>query len=167
MHPATVVLEYRFWHKRYCFSITLGNILDDVFVPHILVAHLDQFLELHIYLCLSGCSYLVMVRLYLNTDLFHFGYHFTSQVVVSIGRAYREVAAFKARFISEVRLFESRRVPCTFNRIYLIHPGVLILLISNLIENEKLRFRPNIACIGYSGLFQICCTFSRDMSWVT
>ena len=43
MHAGTIIIKYRFRHERNSFPITLGNILDDVLVPHELVSHLQQW----------------------------------------------------------------------------------------------------------------------------
>ena len=53
----------------------------------------------------------MMVLLDHNTDLLHFLDHFGADILLSVGRAYREITAFVRRLISEVRFLETGGVP--------------------------------------------------------
>ena len=111
MHAAAVVLEDRLWHERHGFSMPLCDVLANVLVPHELIRHLEQRLELHVDFALSGGGNLVMVRFDDNADLAHFRDHLASKIVVRVGRAHWEIAAFEARLVTQVRLLDARRVP--------------------------------------------------------
>ena len=107
VHTGTVVLEYRLGHKRRRFAVALGHVLDDVFIPHKLVSLLDQRCVKHIDFGLSAGSDFVMVFLDHNPDLLHFLDHFAADILLGVGRAYREIAAFVRGFVSEVGFFET------------------------------------------------------------
>ena len=91
--------------------MTLGDVLDDVFIPHQLVGLLDQRCVKHIDFGLAAGGDFVMVFLNHDTDLLHFLDHFGADVLLGVGRAYGEISALVRRLVSEVRLFETGGVP--------------------------------------------------------
>ncbi len=129
----------------------LGHVLDDVLEPHELVGHLQQRLELHVDLALAGGADLVVMGLDDDADLLHLPDHLAAQIVVGVGGAHREVAALVARLVTQVRLLEPGGVPGPFDRIDLVEPAVLGLLVAHLVEDEELRLRADEAGVGDAG----------------
>ena len=166
MHAAAVVLEDWLRHERHRFSAAFRDVLADVLVPHELIGHLDQRLELHVDFRLAGRGDLVMVRLDDDPDLLHLGDHLASQVVVGVGRADGKVASLEAWLVAKVRLLDARRVPRAFPRVNLVVAPVLVLLVADLIEDEELRLGPDEAGVGNPRLLQVLLGFARDMARV-
>ena len=135
-------------------------------VPHELIGHLDQRLELHVDFRLAGRGDLVMVRLDDDPDLLHLGDHLASQVVVGVGWADGKVASLEAWFVAKVRLLDARRVPRAFPRVNLVVAPVLVLLVADLVEDEELRLGPDEAGVGNPRLLQVLLGFARDMARV-
>ena len=48
VHSGTVIFIEGLGHECNGLTVTLGNVLQDIFEPHQLVAHLDQRRELHV-----------------------------------------------------------------------------------------------------------------------
>ena len=90
VHAAAVVFEDRLRHERHRLAVALRDVLADVLVPHELIGHLEQRLELHVDFALAGRRDLVVVRLDDDPDLAHLVDHLAAQVVVRVGRADRE-----------------------------------------------------------------------------
>ena len=117
-------------------------------VPHELIGHLQQRLKLHVDLALAGRGHLVVMRFDDDADLAHLVDHLAAQVVIGVGGAHREVAALEARFVSEVGLLDARRVPRAFDRVDLVVAAMLVLLVADLVEDEELRLRSDVARVG-------------------
>ena len=166
VHAAAVVLEDRLRHERHRLAVALRDVLADVLVPHELIGHLDQRLELHVDFALAGRGDLVMVRLDDDPDLAHLVDHLAAQVVVGVGRADGKVASLEARLVAKVRLLDARRVPRAFDRVDLVVAAVLVLLVANLVEDEELRLGPDEAGVGDARLLQVLLGFARDMARV-
>ncbi len=111
VHTAAIVFEDRLWHERHRLAVAFRYVLADVLVPHEVIRHLEQRLELHVDLALPGRGDLVMVRLHYDSDPLHLVDHLAAKIVVRVGGAHREVTALEARLVPEVRLFDPRRVP--------------------------------------------------------
>ena len=109
----------------------------------------------------------MVMRLNNNTDLSHFFYHLTAQVMIGVSRADRKITALETGFVTKVWFFESRCIPRTFNGVYFVKAGMLILLIADFIEDEEFRFRTYEACVCNSGPFQICGTLPGHVSWIS
>ena len=146
--------------------MALRDVLADVLVPHELIGHLDQRLELHVDFRLAGRGDLVMVRLDDDPDLSHLVDHLAAQVVVRVGWADGKVASLEARLVAKVRLLDARRVPRAFHRVNLVVAAVLVLLVADLIEDEELRLGPDEAGVGNPRLLQVLLGFARDMARV-
>ena len=137
-----------------------------VLVPHELIGHRDQRLELHVDFRLAGRGDLVMVRLDDDPDFSHLVDHLAAQVVEGVSRAHGKVAALEARLVAEIRLLDARRVPRAFDRVNLVVAAVLVLLVADLIEDEELRLGPDEAGVGNPRLLQVLLGFARDMARV-
>ena len=137
-----------------------------VLVPHELIGHLQQRRVPHVDLALPRGGHLVMVRLNDDADLAHLVDHLPAEIVVGVGRTNRKVPALEAGFVAEVWLFDARRVPRAFDRIDLVVPLVLVLLVAHLVEDEKLGLRSDVAGIGDARLAQMRFGLARDMTRV-
>ena len=111
VHAAAVVLEDRLRHERHRLAVAFCDVLADVFVPHELIGHLEQRLELHVDFALSGRRDFVVVRFDDDADFAHLVHHLAAKIVVGVGRTHREVAAFEARLVPEVWFLDPGRVP--------------------------------------------------------
>ena len=137
-----------------------------VLIPHELIGHLQEWRVAHVDLTLPRGGHLVMVRFDDDADLAHLVDHLPAEIVVGVGRADRKVPALEAGFVTEVRLLDPRRVPRAFDRIDLVVPLVLVLLVAHLVEDEKLGLGPDVARIGDAGLAQMRLGLARDMTRV-
>ena len=166
VHAAAVVLEDRLGHERDGLAVTLRDVLADVLVPHELIGHLQQRGVVHVDLALPGGGHLVMVRFDDDADLAHLVDHLPAEIVVGVGRADRKVPALEAGFVTEVRLLDARRVPRAFDRVDLVIPRVLVLLVAHLVEDEELGLGPDVARVGDARLAQMRLGLARDMTRV-
>ncbi len=164
VHAAAVVLEDRLRHERDRLAVAARDVLADVLVPHELIGHLDERLELHVDLALAGRRHLVVMRLDDDADLLHLGDHLAAQIVVGIGGAHRKVAALEARLVAEVRLFDPRRVPGALRRIDLVVAAMLVLLVADLVEDEELGLGADVAGVGNAGLLQVRLGLARHVA---
>ena len=142
--------------------MTLRDVLADVLVPHELIGHFQQRLKLHVDLALTGRRHFVMVRFDDDADLAHLVDHLAAQVVIGVGGTDRKVAALEARFVSEVRLLDARRVPRAFDRVDLVVAAVLVLLVAHLVEDEELRLGTDVARVGDARVLQVLLGLPRD-----
>ena len=136
-------------------------------VPHELIGHLQQRLELHVDLALAGGGHLMVVRLDDDADLAHLVDHLAAEVVIRVCRADREVAAFEAWLVAEIRFLDAGRVPCAFRRIDLVVAAVLVLLVADLVEDEELGFRSDEAGVGDARFLQIRFRLPGDVPRIT
>ena len=93
-----------------------------------------------------------MVRFDDDPDLAHLVDHVAAQIVEGVGWAHRKVAALEAWFVSEIGLLDPASVPGPFHGIDLVIASMLILLVANLVEDEELRLRADVAGVGDAGL---------------
>jgi hypothetical protein len=107
-----------------------------------------------------------MVRLDDDSDPSHLVDHLTAQVVERVGGADGKVAALEARLVAKVRLLDARAVPRAFVRVNLVVAAVLVLLVTDLIEDEELRLGSDEAGVGDARLLQVLFGFARDMARV-
>src|SRR5215470_7478000 len=101
-----------------------------------------------------------MMRLDNDPDLSHFVDHLTAQIVIRVGGADWKVASLEARLVAKVRLLDARRVPRAFDRIDLVVAAMLVLLVPDLIEDEKFRFGPDETGIGNARSLEVLLGFS-------
>jgi hypothetical protein len=114
MHAGAVVAENRLRHEGRGLAVLAGNVLDDVLVPHQVVAHFQQRREAHVDLGLARSGHLVVLLLYGDADPLHRHHHFLADVVLRVGGRHREVALLVARLVAQVRPLIAAAVPDAF-----------------------------------------------------
>ena len=104
VHAAAVVLEERLRHESHRLSGLVGDILHDVLEQHHVVGRADQRVKAQINLRLASTGDLMMVTLDLEPAALHGERHLGTQVLIMVGRRYREITLFVARTIAQVAL---------------------------------------------------------------
>ena len=164
VHAAAVVFEDWLRHERHALAMTLRDVLADVLVPHELIGHREERLELHVDLALAGRRDLMMVRLDDDADLAHLVDHLAAQIVERVGGAHRKVPALEARLVAEIRLLDSPCVPGALGRVDLVIAVVLVLLVANLVEDEEFGFRPDVTRVRNAAFLQVRLGLPGDVS---
>ena len=101
-----------------------------------------------------------------DPGLLHLQDHLGANVLLRVGRGYREVAFLVARFVAEVRAFVAPRVPHPFRGLDVVISLMGILVEANAIEDEELRFRPEVRDIANAGALQVIFSLGRDVAGV-
>ncbi len=135
-----------------------------VLVPHELIGHHEERLELHVDLALAGRRDLVMVRLDDDADLAHLVDHLAAQIVERVGGAHGEVAPLEARLVAEIRFLDAACVPGALDRVDLVIAPVLVLLVADLVEDEEFRFRSHVTRVRNPAFTQVRLGLPGDVS---
>ena len=140
MHAVSVVSEQRLRHKCHHFVILLRDIFGDVFVVHHVVRHLLEGSKAKIDFGLSGSTHLVVLFLDRNTRFLQFQAHFAADVLHCVGRRNREISFFVPDLVTKVRKLFPGRIPVPFDAIDAMEGGVGRIIITDIVEDEKLGF---------------------------
>jgi len=100
--PEPLSSKQRLGHKGDRLIISFATFFKDIFKPHELVPHLDQGPEFHVDLRLAGRGHFMMLGLYFYAKLLQDHDHLSPQVLLAVGRGYREVAFFMSGFIPQL-----------------------------------------------------------------
>ena len=144
MHARAVVTKDWLGHKGRGFPVSLGHVLDNIFIPLQRIGHLDQGQEAQVDLCLASGGHLVVVLLNSNPNPLHHLNHLSPDVLIRVERRYREVAFFVPGLIAKIGSFFPAGVPDAFNRIDVIIAFVRILVETDFVKDEEFRLRPEI-----------------------
>ena len=155
VHARAVVLKQRLGHERSCLAVQTRHILDDVFVQHHPVAAHQQRTKADVDFALAARAHLVVVQLYFDAAVDHRLHHLHAEVVVGIGGRHGEVAALVGGLVAEVGAFVGAAVPTAFQRVYRIERLMGLLVEPDVVEDEKLRFRPENGHVGDLGAPQV------------
>ena len=93
------------------------------------------------------------MALYIKAALDHYFDHLGAQILIMVGRRYREITFLVTRTISEVVLFPTR-VPTAFFGVDKVETRVMILIEPDVIEDKKIGFSDKIRRIGDSAVIQ-------------
>ncbi len=148
VHTGAVVIEQRFGHEGHGLAVFARHVANDVLVPDQLVSHVHQGIETHIDFGLATGGHFVVLRFNPNADLLHHQHHLGADVVHAIGRRDREIALFVARLVAQVRTFFTAGVPLAFYRVDEVVTGILGGVVTDVVKNEKLGFRPKKRRVG-------------------
>src|ERR1039458_1574201 len=143
VHAAAVILEQRLGHEGHGLAILVRHVADYVLIEHHIVRRLHQLVEPLIDLALAAGGHFVVMTLDVQAALDHGLHHFAAQILVVVGRRHREVAFLVARAVAQVVL-AAARVPTPFLGVDKVKTAVLILVETDVIENEELGFRAEI-----------------------
>ena len=100
VHAGAIVLEDGLGHEGCYFIMLAADVLDDVFEPHHLVAHLEQVLVFHIDFALPGGGNLVVVDFDLKSGSLHGFNDLGPEVLQGIVGRNGEIAFLVPGFIS-------------------------------------------------------------------
>ena len=155
MHSGSVVTKQWLRHKCRGFTVTLGHIFNNIFVPHQIVCTFYQRRKTHIDFTLPAGGHFMVVTFHFNANSFHSQQHLTSNVLQAVGRRHWKISFLVTRFVTQVRFFITPRVPGSLFRVHSIETLVGIILISHIIKDEKLRFRSKICRVTNSGRLEV------------
>ncbi len=166
VHPAAVVAEDRLRHERHGLAVAPRHVLDDVLVQQLVVAHLHHRVEPQIDLCLAGRGHLVMGALDVQADLFHHQDHLAPDIDMRIAGRDGEIPFLVTQLVAEVRELLAAAVPDALDAVDEIIPRVRVLIVTHVVEDKELRFRPKIRRVGNLGLFQVRLGLAGDIARV-
>ncbi|TPV98500.1 MAG: hypothetical protein USCAAHI_02060 [Beijerinckiaceae bacterium] len=167
MHSRTIVAEHRLRHEGRRLAVALRHLVDAIFVNLKVVGHRRQRPELQAELMLRR-THLVVVLFDLGAHLRHGGEHFATHVLRRILRRHRKIAALGAHAMTEVAaLVGGVRIRRKFGGIE-DEPGIVgVRLEADVIEHEKLGFRPEIDGVADPCGSQIGFGLLGDAAWIT
>ncbi len=142
--------------------MALRDLLDDVLVPAQLVSHLDQRVEAHVDLGLTGGRDFVVLSLHDDPDLLHDHHHLLAKVLHGVGRRAGDVPLFVANLVAEVGLFVAAAVPDPLDRVDQVVGRVRVAVVADVVEHEELRLRAEVRGVSKSGRLQVCFRLVRD-----
>ena len=154
MHTGAVVAEDGLGHESYGLAVFTSHVLDDVLVPHHLVRHLQRLGELHVDLALPAGGHLVVMAFDVQAAADHRIHHLGAQILIVVDGRQREIAFLIARTEPEVMLAASR-VPASLFGVDEVEPRMLILIETDVVEDEEFGFWSDVAGVGDAGLLQV------------
>ena len=166
VHAGAVIGEQRLGHEGDGFVVLLGDVLDDVLVDHDLIAHADQFVELHIDFALAGSGDFVMLGFDIDAAIDHGLHHFVADVHQGVGRRHGEVAFLVADLVAEVGILDATTVPFAFDAIEMVVAFVWTVVESDVVEDEELGFGADEAGVGDAGALKVVDGFAGDVAGV-
>ena len=95
----------------------------------------------------------MMVTFDVQAALDHGLHHFAAQILIMIGGRHREITFFVARPVAEI-IFPAAGIPAAFFCVNKIEAAVLILVETDVIENEELGFGAEIGGVGDAAVLQ-------------
>src|SRR5260221_9534383 len=166
MHAVAVVSEQGLRHEGRRLAVLPRGVLHDVFEPEQLVGHLDQAVVLHVDLTLAGRRDLVVRNLDGDPEGLHALHSVRPNILLRVVRRSREISLLRADLVAQVRPLVLARVPDRLARVDPVHARVALVLVPDVVEDEKLRLRPDVGRVGDARAFQVRLELFRDVTWV-
>ncbi|MBA7589415.1 hypothetical protein ES708_31500 [subsurface metagenome] len=163
VHAAAVVVENRFGHESNRLVVPASGVLDHVLVLKQLVRHGHQARKAHVDLSLTSRGCLMVLRLDFDSDTFENQHHLGAQILLAVRRRNRKVPFFVPGLVAQVRRLNPSGIPAPFYRIDMVVALMLVLIETDVVEDEKLRLRSEIGGVGQLGLFEVILRFYGDM----
>ena len=101
VHARAVVAEHRLRHEGRRLAVNMRHVVDHVFVDLQRIARLGDRPELDAEFMLR-CAHLVVMLFGGDTHVGHHRQHLRAKILGGVDRRYREVAAFRARTVTEI-----------------------------------------------------------------
>ena len=102
VHAAPVIIEQRFRHKRYGFTMLSCGIFYYVLVFEHVVRHFNKRSEAHIDLRLAArCNFMVLA-FNGDADVLKRQHHFASNILLTISRRDGKISFFVAGFVAKI-----------------------------------------------------------------
>ena len=162
MHTRTVILEERLGHEGNGLSEPCSHVLGDILIQHHLVGHVHKRVEEHIDLGLAAGGDLVMMGFDGDSALLKNCHHFRTDVLTLVGRRKRKVSFLKANLMAQVVGIIVASVPDAFCAVHVVMRAVDGLVVSGVVEDEKLRLGAEAGCVGDTALGQIRLALATD-----
>ena len=140
VHAAAVVAKERLGHEGDRLAVLIRHVADYVLVEHHVVGRLHERVVALINFALTAGGDFVMMAFDCEAALDHGRHHLAAKVLIVVGRRDREVAFLVARTIAEIVVLAAG-VPAAFFRVDEVIAGMLVLIETDVVENEELGFR--------------------------
>jgi len=166
VHPRAVITEERLRHKRDRLVVLSRDVPHDVFVILHVVAHRLERRETNIDFGLSSRGHLVMLALDRDAGFLKFQAHLVADVLQRVGGRDRKITLLRPDLVTEVGKLLPLAVPMSFAAVDRVERAVSREAETHVVENEKLRFRPEESGVGYASALQISLLFFCDATRV-
>ena len=156
VHAAAVVADERLRHEGCGLTVTVGDVQDGVLEDLYLVGLLDEGAGADADLALATGGNFVVVHFDLQAHLFQRKAHGRADVLKSIDRRNREVAALDARTVSRVALLVFLRgIPGALHGVDAIAGSVHVVVVSDAVEDEEFVLGTEQRVVGDARRLQI------------
>ena len=166
VHTGTVIGEERFRHERGRFVVLPRDVANDVFVILHRVAHHFQRRETDIDLGLAGSGHFVVLFIDWDACFLELKRHFVADILQRIHRRNREITFLRPNLVTDIRKFFARAVPMAFDTVHEMERRIARVTEAHVVEDKKLRFRPEECRVGDAGALQISFCFFGDTARV-
>ncbi|OQB29467.1 MAG: hypothetical protein BWY09_03057 [Candidatus Hydrogenedentes bacterium ADurb.Bin179] len=166
MHARPVVAEQGLGHERNRLPVAFGHILNDVLEQGQLVGHVGQRRKAQVYFRLACRCHFMVMTLHVQPAFQHDRYHFLAQVMLGIPRWHGKIPFLVPQFVTEIGLFGPSAVPDGLFAVNKVITALRLVVETDFIENEELRFRPHERGIGQAGRDEIVFGFLGDVARV-
>ncbi len=156
MHARAVVADDGLGHEGRGLAVGVGDVLDHILHDLRPVGTLHQSGEFGADFALAGVGHFVVMHFDRHAHLFEQQAHFRADVLQTVNRGHREIAALHRRAVAHIAAFHLvAGGPGGFVGVDLDEAARHVHIPADLVENEKLGFRTEIGGIADARCFQI------------
>ena len=156
VHAAAVVADERLRHEGERLAVAVRDVPQRVLEDLDLVALLRQRVRSDVDLALAAGAHLVVVHLDLEAEFLAGLAHGRAQVLETVDRRHREVAALHARAMAEVAVFVGRAgIPGALHRVDDVAAAVQLVGPAHAVEDEELVLGAEQAGVGDPGGLEV------------
>ena len=167
VHAATIIVLDRLGHKGCCLAVSMGDLMDDIFVNLHPVGGLRQFAKGNSQLVLRGGHFMVML-VHWQAHFEHGGDHFGADIHCTVDRTDGEVPALGTRPVAHIAAFIFLAgIGRKFDIVDRITRASIAVFETHIVEHEEFRFRPDIDRIADPSRLQIGFSAFRSRAGVT